>query len=139
MSSPCSEVFINLDTDGINRIQSAGEAANANKILTDIYGDEDWNVISMQNKTTAQACREYMILYRKKLQSRLGVRYHFPFEMRKSGSLADYFLVFASNSDVGSDQDERSNEKKLIRAMEDIALLMLHMACCFFSKMNAKT
>lgn len=42
LKSPCSEVLINLDADGIARIFKAGESADHEKNLNEIFAGDEW-------------------------------------------------------------------------------------------------
>ncbi|MFQ5472097.1 MAG: three-Cys-motif partner protein TcmP [Dehalococcoidia bacterium] len=101
LRSPSSEVLINLDADGIARIFHAGDDANRDVLLADIFGDDSWRaVLSTETGFDAQ-CRQILELYKRRLRSLPGIGHVFAFEMRgKSGSL-NYFLVFASGHPLG--------------------------------------
>jgi three-Cys-motif partner protein len=42
LSRRASEVLVNLDSDGVSRIYSAGENAGHKEVLTDVFGDNSW-------------------------------------------------------------------------------------------------
>ena len=100
LGTPCSEVLINLDSDGIARnfMVAAGEARD--KLLTTIFGDESWR----QALTTADfktLCQQVLGLYKQKLRAIRGVEYVFSFEMRGRKDTLNYHLVFASQNPLG--------------------------------------
>lgn len=100
LSSPCSEVLINLDADGISRIHRAGEDASRDELLDTVYGDRSW-----QEHLTAHdfggLCEQALALYKKKLRSLPRVRYVYSFEMRGDDDSLNYHLVFASQDPLG--------------------------------------
>jgi three-Cys-motif partner protein len=101
LSSPCSEVLINLDVDGIIRIYKAREDANYEAILDTVFGTTLWRKISFEKKTSSDRCREVLDFYQERLRRIPNVRYVFPFEMQTRKGAIDYFLVFASQHHLG--------------------------------------
>ena len=95
LCSPCSEVFINLDGDGIARIFRAGERAKSEETLNDIFGDDSWKQELNANDFGVQ-CRQVRDLYIRKLRQLHRVKYVFPFEMQTKSGALNYFLIFAS-------------------------------------------
>jgi three-Cys-motif partner protein len=101
LESPCSEVLINLDADGIARIFQAGQAADHEPHLTAIFGDEEWKQTLSANDDFTTLCRKVLQLYKAKLKRLRNVRYCFSFEMRTSAHALNYHLVFASQHFLG--------------------------------------
>jgi three-Cys-motif partner protein len=96
-----AEVLINLDSDGINRIYAAGEHADRDRLLTEVFGDNSW--MSLRSiARTHERMHAILALYKSKLLAIPGVRYAFSFEMRSANSSIDYHLVFASQHSLGS-------------------------------------
>lgn len=95
-----SEVLINFDADGIGRIFRAGKHANAERLLTSIYGDYSWKLLEVHSNFDL-LCREALNLYKSSLKSLPKVKYVFAFEMRSKSGLLNYFLVFASKHPLG--------------------------------------
>jgi three-Cys-motif partner protein len=100
LSSPCSEVLINLDSDGIARIFRAEDAAARDKNLLQIFG-ESWRQDLHDDGNFASLCRSVLELYVRKLRSLPRIRYVFAFEMRGRKDLLNYHLVFASQNPLG--------------------------------------
>jgi len=96
-----TEVLLNFDADGIARIFKAGEKANHELILNDIYGDETWKDRFKEANSFGSLCRESLELYKAKLASIGRVKYLFPFEMRTKANSINYFLLFASQHPLG--------------------------------------
>ncbi len=101
LRNPTAEVLINLDADGIDRIFQAGDAADALKHLTDIFGDESWRAELARGGTQEQRCRRVLELYKLRLRSIAGVKYTFAFEMRSHDASINYYLVFAGRNRLG--------------------------------------
>ena len=101
LSGPTCEVLVNLDSDGIGRVFSAGQAANHSKLLNYIYGDDEWVQEFGGVPTHAARVAKALSLYKKKLMAIPNVQYSFAFEMRKEGNAFDYHLVFASQHATG--------------------------------------
>ena len=100
LRSPCSEVLINLDADGISRIHQAGVNARRDELLDTVYGDRSW-----QEHLTAHdfgsLCEQALTLYMKKLRALPRVRYVYSFEVRGDDDSLNYHLVFASQAPLG--------------------------------------
>jgi len=96
LCSPCSEVLINFDADGIARIVHAQSEGGNEALLTEVFGDDQWKMFSVEDQTFSALCRSLLDLYKAKLAKISGVRYIFSFEMRSQKSALNYFLVFAS-------------------------------------------
>jgi three-Cys-motif partner protein len=101
LRSPCSEVLINLDADGIGRIFQAGESADYETNLDTIFGGKDWVNELSRTDPFPDLCRKVLLLYKSKLKELPNVRYCFSFEMRTSASALNYHLVFASQHHLG--------------------------------------
>lgn len=101
LRSPCSEVLINLDADGIARIFQAGKDADHDANLSTIFGDGEWKQVLSRSDNFAVLCRKVLQLYKTKLKRLPGVRYCFSFEMRTSAHALNYHLVFASQHFLG--------------------------------------
>ncbi|MBX7134448.1 MAG: three-Cys-motif partner protein TcmP [Fimbriimonadaceae bacterium] len=101
LASKTSEIILNFDADGMARIASAGKDANADEILTTIFGGDEWRdrlkgLTKLRDKELA-----LLNLYKEKLRSLPNVKYMFSFEMASSTSNIDYFLLFASQHRQG--------------------------------------
>lgn len=107
------EILINFDSDGIGRIFQAGEAANHQQILNDIFGDDSWKAEFSQHRASHELYRGVLDLYKQKLRALPNIHYVFAFEMRSAKDILDYHLVFAS-------QHHRGLEK-MKEAMKTIA------------------
>jgi three-Cys-motif partner protein len=101
LSSPSSEVLINLDADGIARIFRAGDDANRDILLTKVFGDTSWQESLSFNADFVVQCRQALELYKRRLRTLPGIRYVFAFEMRGIKDSINYFLVFASGHPLG--------------------------------------
>jgi len=101
LRSPCSEVLINLDADGIARIFQAGQDAGHEANLTAIFGDDEWKQKLSAHDDFSTLCRKVLQLYKAKLKRLPNVRYCFSFEMRTSAYALNYHLVFASQHPLG--------------------------------------
>ena len=101
LSRPSCEVLVNLDSDGVTRIYSAGESAAHRKHLTALFGDDSWETELNDAPNQVEAARRVLSLYKKKLRTLPNVRYAFSFEMRKKTDVLDYHLVFASGHPLG--------------------------------------
>lgn len=111
LSSARSEVLINFDADAVSRIFLAGESADHERILNDIYGDASWKSILPRSDAFHDRCRAAVALYQERLRSLPNVRYAFKFEMSKTGSTPDYFLVFASQHHRGLEKMKEAMRK----------------------------
>lgn len=101
LGSPCSEVLVNLDADGIGRIFQAGETARAEDRLTEVFGDISWRTALSRDVPFSALCRQVLDLYKAQLRSLPNCRYVFSFGMRTSSSAINYYLVFASQHHRG--------------------------------------
>lgn len=101
LASKTSEIILNFDADGIARIASAGKDANADEILTTIYGDAEWRDALKGLSKSRDKELALLNLYKRKLRSLPNVKYTFAFEMASSTSNIDYFLLFASQHPLG--------------------------------------
>lgn len=100
LGSGTSEVLLNLDADGITRIESYRTASNI-KLLNKIFGDVKWINDIDPSKPFKERCRMILSAYRTRLHQIPGVKYSFPFEMQQSPGLPDYFLLFATKHQRG--------------------------------------
>lgn len=101
LASPCSEVLLNLDADGIGRIFHAGERAAHEENLNAIFDGDDWRTLLNTNDPSPVLHRKVLQLYKAKLRSIAKVKYVFAFEMRTSAYALNYYLVFASQHPLG--------------------------------------
>ncbi len=101
LSSPRSEVLINLDADGIARIFQAGESAKHEKLLDESLPDRAWRETLSADQPFQEQCRRVLELYQAGLRSVSNVRYVFAFEMQSSAGAVNYYLVFASQHHRG--------------------------------------
>lgn len=93
--SETSEVFMLLDTHGMERVRTAGEKAGYEKILDEVFGGAVWREISFTGDTRLN-CRKILDAYRRQLVSSAGAKFTFPFEMRKTNGNVSYHLLFAT-------------------------------------------
>lgn len=101
LSSRTSEVIINFDADGVARIWSAGQASDADRHLTEIFGSEIWKSLAWDKMDHRRRCIECARLYKKCLLEIPNVDYAFTFEMGEASNRLDYFLIFASQHERG--------------------------------------
>jgi three-Cys-motif partner protein len=101
LASPCSEVLLNLDADGIARIFHAGERAAHEENLNAIFDGDEWKTLLDANDPSPEIYRKVLQLYKAKLRSIPKVKYVFAFEMRTSAYALNYYLVFASQHPLG--------------------------------------
>ena len=101
LNSPCSEVLLNFDADGVSRIYQAKQNANHEELLTQIFGDTTWQTRLHDGQSFDEQCRTAFELYKEKLRGLPGVRYIFEVEMRGKTGKMNYFLVFASKHPLG--------------------------------------
>lgn len=101
LASPCSEVLINLDADGIARIFHAGTRAAHEQNLNAIFDGEDWKPLLDASDPGQVFYPKILELYKSKLRSIRNVRYVFAFEMRTTATALNYYLVFASQHPLG--------------------------------------
>ncbi len=95
LSSETSEVFLLLDTDGIERIRSAGDNAGHKKILDEVFGGPAWQNISFSSDSRVNG-QIILAAYREQLRNAAGVKFTFSFEMRKSNGALSHHLLFAT-------------------------------------------
>jgi three-Cys-motif partner protein len=100
LSRKTAEILINLDSDGIGRIFRAGEDANHEVILNEVFGDNSWKAELAKHRFSHELYRGVLALYKQKLLALQNVRYVFAFEMRSTKTI-DYHLVFASQHPLG--------------------------------------
>jgi three-Cys-motif partner protein len=100
LSTPCSEVLINLDSDGIARNVCVPPSEARDNLLTSIFGDESWRT-ALTSPDFKTLCQQVLALYKNRLRSISRVEYVFSFEMRGSDDLLNYHLVFASQNPLG--------------------------------------
>jgi three-Cys-motif partner protein len=114
LSTQCSEVLINLDSDGIARnlpSPKLKDTAQRELLMTSVFGDDSWREAISSTNFKSQ-CQQVLELYKKKLRSIPAVEYVFSFEMRGRGDTLNYHLVFASQNPLGL--------KKMKEAMRSI-------------------
>ncbi len=101
LSSRTSEIILNFDADGMARIAKAGSDANADHILTNIFGGQEWK--SALDGLNDLRSMEFALvdLYKRKLRTIPNVKFTFAFEMASRSSNIDYFLLFASQHSRG--------------------------------------
>lgn len=111
LKSPCSEVLLNFDADGIARIYRAAEDANSDALLSEIFGDNNWKSALVGIHAFDEQCLQILNLYKQNLRRLPNIRYDFAFEMRsKTGSL-NYYLVFASQHYLGLEKMKEAMKK----------------------------
>ncbi|MEX2215780.1 MAG: three-Cys-motif partner protein TcmP [Phycisphaeraceae bacterium] len=101
LSTNCSELFLNFDSDGLVRILKAQGKGNAEGNLTDIFGDESWRGELDPGEKPLLLAHRALALFKRRLRSITGVNYVFTFEMQKHQGSPDYHLVFASRHRLG--------------------------------------
>src|SRR5579859_569169 len=101
LARPACEVLVNLDSDGISRVYSAGENANHRQLLDEVFGDSAWDAELAGVTQQAQAARKIVAMYKNRLRALPNVRYVFAFEMRSKKNSINYHLVFASQHPTG--------------------------------------
>lgn len=95
LSSDTSEAFILLDTDGMERIRSAGENAGYGRVLDEVFGGSKWREISFTSDTKLNS-RKILAAYRQQLRHASGAKFTFSFEMRKKDGTVSHHLLFAT-------------------------------------------
>lgn len=100
LQSPSSELLLNFDGDGVARILRASQT-NATSQIDEIYGGDIWRGRLEGIANFAEQCREALHLYQERLHSLPQLKYTFPFEMQKTNTAIDYWLVFASKHPLG--------------------------------------
>jgi three-Cys-motif partner protein len=111
LASPCSEVLLNLDADGIGRIFHAGERAAHEHNLNAIFDGDEWKTLLDTNDPSPVLHRKVLQLYKAKLRSISQVKYVFAFEMRTSAYALNYYLVFASQHPLGLEKMKEAMRK----------------------------
>ena len=101
LNSPCSEVLINLDADGVSRIFAAKQSVNHEVLLDRIFGGSSWQAELHDDQSFDLRCRKVLQLYKDRLRTLPGVRYIFEVEMQDASRTLNYFLVFASKHPLG--------------------------------------
>jgi three-Cys-motif partner protein len=111
LSSSRSEVLINLDVDGIDRIFKAGTSAKHEALLDEILPDKSWRDQLSEDQPSTQRYRQSLDLYKNGLQNLPRVKYVFAFEMQTSAGAVNYFLVFASQHPLGLEKMKEAMQK----------------------------
>jgi three-Cys-motif partner protein len=107
LGSGTSELFLNLDADGIARLESYRTDGNT-RLLNELFGDVLW-VEEIKNAVTfTERCRLILTAYRSRLHQIPGVKYSFPFEIQQFPGLPDYFLLFATMHQRGIEKMKES-------------------------------
>ena len=101
LDAPCSEVLLNLDADGIDRIYQDFNSPKHSDLMNEIFGEGLWKGKLSTAATPSQRYRQVLDLYIDNLRFKTKVKYAFAFEMRKSDDKLDYFLVFLSHHPLG--------------------------------------
>lgn len=101
LSSEKSEVLINFDADGIDRIRHAGEYANAEENLNLIFGGQRWKAVPWDAMTARDRWLKCVELYKEALLTQTQANYVYSFEMGQDVNRVDYFLVFATQNAKG--------------------------------------
>lgn len=101
LSSEKSEVIVNFDADGVERIRSGKESADAARILTEVFGSKVWEDLDWGALDYRSRCFEAARLYKRCLLALPGVEYAFMFEMGDASGQLNYFLIFASRHETG--------------------------------------
>ena len=111
LKSPCSEVLLNFDADGIARIYCAAEDANSDTLLNEIFGDGRWKSSLAGIRDFKGQCLQILNLYKQNLRRLPKIRYVFAFEMRSRSSSLNYYLVFASQHHLGLEKMKEAMKK----------------------------
>ncbi len=110
LASQRSEVFLLLDADGMERIRKAGVAAGHQRVLDTAFGSAVWSEISFPGDAKSNA-RKLLAAYRQQLRQAAGVKFTFPFEMRRNNGVASYHLLFATNHIKGLEKMKEAMQK----------------------------
>ncbi len=110
LASQRSEVFLLLDADGMERIRKAGVAAGHQQVLDTAFGSAVWSEISFSGDAKSNA-RKLLAAYRQQLRQAAGVKFTFPFEMRRNNGVASYHLLFATNHIRGLEKMKEAMRK----------------------------
>jgi len=111
LKSPCSEVLLNFDADGIARIYAAAESASSDALLTEIFGDDGWKSALAGIHDFNAHCLQILNLYRQNLRRLPNIRYDFAFEMQSRAGSLNYYLVFASQHPLGLEKMKEAMKK----------------------------
>lgn len=95
LSSGTSEAFVLMHAAGMERIRKAGENADNERILDEVFGGSEWRKISFTNDTKLNS-RKILAAYRQRLREAAGAKFTFSFEMRKSNGTVSHHLLFAT-------------------------------------------
>jgi three-Cys-motif partner protein len=96
-----SEVLLNLDSDGIDRLAGAATNPQNQAHLSRIFGNESWRTELNPALSKGQRWLNVLALYKQRLRSVPTVRYVFAFAMNSKQGVLNYHLVFASQHRVG--------------------------------------
>ncbi len=111
LRSPRSEILVNLDADGIDRIYHAGAIAKHETHLASILPVGSWKTLMSKNEPSRQRYRQVLNLYTTGLRNLPNVRYVFAFEMQSSSNTLNYYLVFASQHYKGLEKMKEAMKK----------------------------
>ena len=103
LSSATSEVLINLDADGIERIKRYQVAGNI-AALDRIFGDHEWVDQLDDSSNFKESCRNILRIYRERLYRLRNVDYTFALEMRDKQDKHSYYLLFATGHRTGMER-----------------------------------
>ena len=95
LASKTSEAFLLLDTDGMERIRSAGKSAGHEKILNNVFGGEKWRDLAYTDDAKSNG-QKLLAAYRQQLRDDAGAEFTFPFEMRNANGTISHHLLFAT-------------------------------------------
>lgn len=105
LKSPCSEIFLNLDADGITRLLKAQKIPANSEHLDAIFDASDitdsWRDFLDDGKDYKALFDDVLNLYKKRLEEEAGAKYVFSFEMCNSATTHNYHLVFATGHPRG--------------------------------------
>ena len=93
------EVLINLDSDGIARVYSAGQFANHRQRLSELFGDSHWEQ-ELGQVARSNLGNAILSMYKIRLRE-VPAKYAFAFEMQSKAGRMDYHLVFATQHPLG--------------------------------------
>ncbi len=99
LESHSSEVLINFDADGVNRVLNSTNPGK-DQMLDELFGTPEWRH-RLASLDSVAVCREALRLYEERLKTLFVKPYVYSFEMRSTRITPDYFLVFASGSHLG--------------------------------------
>ena len=101
LSTQCSEVLLNLDADGIDRIYHDQKSTKHENLMNEVFGEGLWRGKLSSEASHAQRYKQVLDLYIQNIRLKTEVKYAFTFEMRKSDDRLDYYLVFLSHHPIG--------------------------------------